>query len=65
MPHVILSQGNRADRAGTIMTARFIEEHWTQLIQEAISAPAWMCGSAISGAARRNHQPSQSFPVTL
>lgn len=47
MPHVILSQGNRADRAGTIMTARFIEEHWTQLIQEAISAPAWMCGSRV------------------
>ena len=44
-PHVILSQGHRIDRAGTVMTARFIENHRTQLLQEAVSAPDWMCGS--------------------
>ena len=44
-PHVILSQGHGIDRAGTVMTARFIEDHRTQLLQEAVSAPDWMCGS--------------------
>jgi hypothetical protein len=45
MPHLIISQGSVPERVGTIMTARFIEEHRTQLLQEAISTPSWMCGS--------------------
>ena len=45
MPHLIISQGLVPDRVGTIMTARFLEEHRTQLLQEAVSTPSWMCGS--------------------
>lgn len=45
MPHIIISQGLDPDRVGTIMTARFIEDHRTQLLQEAVSTPRWMCGT--------------------
>eukprot|EP00435_Cladocopium_sp_Y103_P065752 s466_g27.t1 len=43
--NVIVSQGLTPDRIGIILTARFIQTHRTQLIQEAVSAPRWMCGT--------------------
>ena len=45
MPHVIVSQGPQPDRIGVILTARFLEDHQTQLLQEAASSPEWMCGT--------------------
>eukprot|EP00435_Cladocopium_sp_Y103_P046616 s432_g13.t1 len=44
-PHIILTQGVQPDRIGAIFTARFIQEHRTQLMQEAISTQPWMCGT--------------------
>eukprot|EP00435_Cladocopium_sp_Y103_P059504 s286_g21.t1 len=42
--HVILSQGLTMDRFGIVFTARFLETHRTQLVQEAISSPTWISG---------------------
>eukprot|EP00435_Cladocopium_sp_Y103_P064883 s1878_g26.t1 len=51
-PHIILSQGAVADRVSAIFTTRFSENHRTQLLQEAISVPNWMCGSRAVDLAR-------------
>ena len=45
MAHVIVSQQPVPNFVGTVMTARFIEEHRTQLIQVAVSSPSRMCAT--------------------
>ena len=44
-PHIIVSQGRLPETRGAVFTARFIEEHRTQMIQQAISAPSMMSGT--------------------
>eukprot|EP00435_Cladocopium_sp_Y103_P029154 s3346_g7.t1 len=44
-PHIILMQGIRPDRTGIVITARFLEDQRTQLMQLATSSPLWMCGN--------------------
>eukprot|EP00435_Cladocopium_sp_Y103_P069135 s738_g32.t1 len=53
--NVILSQGIVPDRIGVIITARFIQDHQTHLFQEAVSSPAWMCGTRAVDLLRINH----------
>ena len=54
-PHVILTQGLQPDRIGTIMTACFIEDHRTHLLQEAISSPPMMSGTRAVDLLRVDH----------
>ena len=43
--HVLLMQGDVPATVGVVFTARFVEDHQTHLIQEAISSPDWMSGT--------------------
>eukprot|EP00435_Cladocopium_sp_Y103_P045645 s2036_g13.t1 len=44
-PHTILSQGLHPERIGVVLTARFLEDHRTHLLQEAVTTPPQMCGT--------------------
>lgn len=43
--HLILSQGHLPQQLGVLFTVRFIEDHRTQLLQEAVVSPDHMCGT--------------------
>ena len=43
--HVLLPQGFQPATIGVVFTARFLEDHQTQLIQEAMSSPDWISGN--------------------
>ena len=55
MPHIILTQGLSPDHYGILLTARFIEEHRTQLLQEAVTSPTWLCGTRAVDLLRISH----------
>lgn len=55
MPHVILTQGLSPDQYGILLTARFLEEHRTQMLQEAVISPTWLCGTRAVDLLRISH----------